>query len=540
LIEPSIKGNLIFSLNFIEFMKYLFLFLLLTIPVLTKAQPLFLDASFGNNGAAKSQTEGWRKIAYALAQQPDGKLLAAGTEYESNVQMYFLSLITRFLPDGSPDNSFGTNGSVRLVTGGKNSIEAIALQSDGKIVLAGNEYIIVEEGNPPSAHLLTRPFIARLNANGTLDNSFGINGIRRFDLLNIYLEQSFAAIAVLPNGQIIAGGTVGAAALEMMLICLNSDGSYNNNFGASGMGHYAMESGRNSELLDLAVQSDVGASESAALATSDDHVFAVARINADGTPDVSFGTQGTVLTQVSAGSNFIDDVAHKVVIQPDGKICLAGTARNALALARYNANGTPDITFGQNGTIRHEAHVNATGLAYRNGKLYTCGSIRTDDNMLDIAVSSFNADGSPDLTFAANGMQTTHIYNENYTHALLIQSDGKLVTAGSFRDANDQVGLLLTRFTAIQPTGIKSVQGEPMGIALYPNPTRDLLTLTFSNVTGVPQSDICIISTTGQITYRGKFNGRQMAIPVNDLAAGVYSLRVTTGAETQTLRFVKK
>jgi uncharacterized delta-60 repeat protein len=541
---PSKKLNLIFLLlNLSNFMKHLFFLLLLVIPIWTAAQPLFLDASFGSNGATISHTAGWSKEAYDLVQQPDGKLLTAGAEYEMNSEMYFLSIIARFLPDGSPDNNFGTNGSVRLLTGSKNAVEAIALQTDGKIVLAGNEYVV--QGNSPNVQLITIPFIARLNANGTLDNSFGNNGIHRLGLLDGYDGKSLAAIAVLPNGQIIAGGTVATADLKMMLICLNADGTYNNNFGVSGMGQYAMEIGEDAGLWDLAIQNDgkiilAGASGSAGLASADDRLFAVARINADGTPDASFGTQGTVVTQISSGTNFIEDIAHKVTILPDGKICLAGTARNVLALARYHPDGTPDITFGQNGTIRHEQHPNVTGLAFRNGKLYTCGSISANDNILDIAVSAFNTDGSPDVTFAPNGMHTAHIYDRNYTHALLVQSDGKLVTAGSFSDDNNQQGLLLTRFTTNAPTGITPAQGKQMSIALYPNPANDLLTLTFREVTTAPQGNICIISPSGQIVYSGQLKGHQTTIPVNNLAAGIYALRVTTGMETQTLKFVKR
>jgi uncharacterized delta-60 repeat protein len=457
--------------------------------------------------------------------------------------MYFLSIIARFLPDGSPDNSFGTNGSVRLLTGSKNAVDAIALQPDGKIVLAGNEYVV--QGNSPNVQLLTRPFIARLNANGTLDNSFGNNGIHRLDLLDAYVGKSLAAIAVLSNGQIIAGGTVAAAELKMMLICLHADGTYNNSFGVSGMAQYTMESGQDAGLWDIAIQNDgkiilAGASGSVSLTSQEDRLFAVARINANGTPDASFGTQGTVVTQISSGTNFITDVAHKVIIQPDGKICLAGTARNALALARYNIDGTPDITFGQNGTIRHEQHPNATGLAFHNGKLYTCGSISTNNDMLDIAVSAFNNDGSPDVTFASNGKHTAHIYDRNYTHALLVQSDGKLVTGGSFSDENNGQGLLLTRFTTNAPTGIEHINGQRMSIALYPNPASDLLTLTFRDAAVHPQGNICIISASGQMVYSNKLKGHQITIPVNHLAAGVYALRVTTGIESQTLKFVKK
>lgn len=526
-------------------MKRLFFLLLLSGPLLSFAQPLFLDSGFGNNGAATSQATGWSKVAHDLVQQPDGKLLAAGTEYEMNGQMYFQSLITRFLPNGSPDSSFGTNGSLRLVTGGKSSVEALALQPDGKIVLAGNEYMIQEQGNPPSAQLLSRPFIARLNANGTMDNTFGDNGIHRLSLLNVFLEKELAAITVLPNGKIIAGGTVGAASLKMMLICLNPDGTYSNTFGTAGMAQYTVENGQNAILWDMAVQNDgkivlAGTSSSASLASSDDLVFAMTRVNADGTLDASFGTQGGVITQVSPGQNFITDIAHKVTLLPDGRICLAGTARNALALARYHINGTPDLTFGQNGTVLHEQHPVATGLVSRNGKLYTSGSIQTNSNMLDIAISAFNADGSPDITFATNGMHTAHIYDRNYTHALLLQSDGKLVTGGSFNGSDDLRGLLLTRFTSNTPTSIKTADGQQVAVTLYPNPVSDLLILTFGNAPSALQGDIHILNVSGQIMYSGPLKGGQMSIPVNHLAAGVYAVRVTSGTEAQTVKFVKK
>jgi hypothetical protein len=160
--------------------------------------------------------------------------------------------------------------------------------------------------------------------------------------------------------------------------------------------------------------------------------------------------------------------------------------------------------------------------------------------MLDIAVSAFNTDGSPDVTFAPNGLYTAHIYDHNYTNALWVQSDGKLVTAGSFSDDNNQQGMLLTRFTTNAPTGIIPVQGKQMSIALYPNPANDLLTLTFREVTTPIQGNICIISASGQIVFSSQLNRPQMTIPVHHLAAGVYTLRVNTGMETQSLKFIKR
>lgn len=526
-------------------MKNLIPLLLLFLPMLTNAQPIALDPGFGNNGAATSQQAGWGKEAYDLVLQPDGKLLAAGITYETNGQFNYQSLITRFLPNGHLDSSFGTHGSVRFALADKNAAQAIALQPDGKILVACNKSVILQSGNPPSVQLLSRPFIARLNANGTFDNSFGTNGIQHLELLDPYPDKELAAIAVLPDGKILAGGSIIAAGINMMLLCLNADGSYNNNFGVSGIAEYSAGNDKYTTLSGMAVQADgkivmAGTAENTGPVMYGAKLFAVGRVNADGTADVSFGTQGMVVTQVSPGVQFIEDIAQEIILQPDGKICLAGAAGSKLALARYLANGAPDPTFGQNGTIIHAEHPAATGLVLNNGKLYTCGAIVQGYYTIDMSVSAFNADGSVDPAFAANGIRTFSIYQSNYTHALCLQPDGKLVTAGAFSDENDQQGLLLARFKTGGGTGIEHTNDIQANLLLYPNPAGDLLTLDFRNATVMPQGSVYIISASGQIVFNGKLKGHQMTIPVKHLASGIYAVRVHIGQDIQTLKFVKQ
>lgn len=526
-------------------MHYRFLLLLLALPLLSTAQPLFLDPGFGQNGAAISKTAGWGKEAYAMVRQPDGKLLVAGVEYERNGMLVQQSIITRFLPDGQPDNSFGANGSVRIVTGNKNGAQAISLQADGKIVVAANETITRQQGN--SVEILSRPFMARFNTNGSPDNSFGTGGIHRLEMLDAqFINKELAAITVLPDGKILAGGTcVTTAEIKMMLIRLNADGSYDNGFATSGLGQYIIQSGRDAGLRDMAVQSDgkiiiAGTSGSVSLPAIDDRSFALARINTDGTPDIAFGTQGVVVTRVSgtAGLDIID-IADKVALLPDGRICLAGSAGNMLGMARYLANGAPDLTFGQGGKLVQATHPPATGLVLHDGRLYTCGMLAVPDYMLDISLSAFNADGSADHTFAPNGMRTAHIYSHNYTHALLAQPDGKIVTAGAFSNGDNDGGLMLTRFARERPTGIAPAKELQATMALYPNPAGELLTLAFKDAATLPQGNINIISSSGQLVYSGKFKGHRTELRVSHLAAGMYALRISTGNEVQTLKFTK-
>ncbi|WP_162902749.1 T9SS type A sorting domain-containing protein [Taibaiella koreensis] len=530
-------------------MKYKLLLLLLSIPVLTTAQSLSLDSGFGDNGAATTQNTSWGQEAYNMIRQPDGKLLVVGVEYtKGNVPYTYHSLISRFLPNGQPDNSFGVNGSVRIETGNKNSAQALSLQADGKIVIAGDETIIHEYGNPPSAEIISKPFIARLLPNGALDNSFGTNGIHGLDVLDTYFSnKELATIAVQPDGKIVAGGTgVAVAEAKMYLVRLHTDGTYDNSFGTSGLGQYTIENGKNAALWDMAIQSDnriilAGATGSANLPSAEDMSFALARINTDGTPDISFGTQGSVSTRLTTDYALeIVDVAYRVILSPDGKICVAGAAGSRLGMARYLANGTPDPTFGQNGKIVHPQHPAGEGLVWRDGKLYTCSSVTVADYTTDISISAFNADGSTDNSFAPNGKMTTHIFQNNYAHTLLAQPDGKLLTAGAFSDEDRKGGFLLTRFRSAGANGISGTKGGQLSLSLYPNPASDLLILSCSNAGSSLQGDIAIISASGQSVYAAKLTGSRTTIPVSQLAAGVYGLRVSTGTGIQTLSFVKK
>lgn len=524
-------------------MKKLLLLLSLSLPVFTFAQPLSLDAGFGNNGAAISLQTGWSKIAHDLVRQPDGRILAAGMEYERDNQFNYQSLVTRFLPDGKIDSSFGTHGSVRFDLAGKNTVQAIALQPDGKIVLACNESIIIGGGN--AVQLLSRPFIARLNANGTFDNSFGNNGIHRLEVLDAYTDKELAEVVVLPDGKILAGGSVVGSGINMLLLCLNTDGSYNNNFGVSGKAEYSAGTDKYTTLWDMAVQADgkiviAGSAENAGTVMPGARLFTLGRVHATGMPDAAFGIQGMVVTQVSPGLQFIEDIAKKVALQPDGKICVAGVAGNKLALARYLSNGSPDPAFGQNGTIIHEQHPAATGLVLSNGKLYTSGAIVQNNYTIDLSLSAFDTDGSPDLTFAPEGNLTFNIYKNNYTHALLLQPDGKLVTGGSFSDDNDQGGMLLSRFKPGNSTSIDPGEITPAAWTIYPSPADDVLNLAIRNKKTFADGDLYIFSASGRVVYTAKLKGQQMTVPVKHLAAGIYALRISSGKDSQTLKFVKK
>ncbi|MGF1473416.1 MAG: hypothetical protein ACFB50_16975, partial [Rubrobacteraceae bacterium] len=170
--------------------------------------------------------------------------------------------------------------------------------------------------------------------------------------------------------------------------------------------------------------------------------FAVARYNSDGTPEPNFGTNGIVTTDVGGNG---DSAAEDVALRPDGKIVAAGFANagsdREFAVARYNADGTLDTTFGTNGTVTTDVgtgNSGAGGVALQeDGKIVAAGSAFTGSGD-EFAVVRYNAVGTLDTTFGTNGTVTTDVggNGDSFARDLALQEDGKIVAAGGARTSS--------------------------------------------------------------------------------------------------------
>jgi len=189
--------------------------------------------------------------------------------------------------------------------------------------------------------------VARYNANGNLDLNFGLGGFRLFDLGPLGAELA-ENVVVQSNGAIVLSGPhtkPGESVREQhtAVVRLDSGGDPDASFGTAGV--LVVDNRKVSD--GLAVQSDgrivlVGEAGTATLGVSQ---FSTMRLNTNGTPDSSFGTDGRVNTAITAQS----DTAKAVALQADGKIVVAGSSANQLnrnfAAVRYNTNGTLDASF---------------------------------------------------------------------------------------------------------------------------------------------------------------------------------------------------
>jgi len=325
------------------------------------------------------------------------------------------NLSTSLLKDGDLDATFGNDGKVITDFGGNDSGNAVALQKDGKIVVAGDSGLY-----PPCDFA-----VARYNTNGSLDFTFGIEGKVTTDLGGA--TDIGNAVALQKDGKIVVAGQSDAEGDNDFAIArYNTDGSLDLTFGMGGK--VTTDFGGIDRGLAVTLQKD-GKIVVAGFASND---FAVARYNMDGSLDLTFGTGGKVTTDF--GGN---DSGNAVVLQKDGKIVVAGTSGGDFAIARYNTDGSLDLTFGDNGTVTTDFGGNfdrgrAVALQ-KDGKTVVAGGAPSG-----FGIARYNTDGSLDLTFGMEGKVITDFgVGSEEGYGVALQKDGKVVVAGAVSDLSN-------------------------------------------------------------------------------------------------------
>ena len=326
--------------------------------------------------------------------------------------------------DGDLDPTFGIGGKV--VTDFNNStdwLSRIAVQPDGKIVAIGD------------THPSHRGALARYNPDGTLDATFG-NGGKVITVANV--RESANGLLILPDGKIMISGSISLPSefdSSFALLRFNSDGSVDPTFGNGGtvMTNIAEA---DDYAYAIARQSDgkiVAAGRRGIQFNPTEqrkgHV-ALARYNPDGSLDATFGNGGTVENNFGQG---LESYALELIIQPDGKLVIAGESAYAFLVARYNSNGTLDTTFGNGGFREVNFGTDSWDhgrdvVLQADGKIILVGIAEINSPYDSFAVARFNPDGSLDQSFG-NGGKVVMI-NQGDLEAAVLQSDGKLIALG--------------------------------------------------------------------------------------------------------------
>jgi uncharacterized delta-60 repeat protein len=401
-----------------------------------------LDPKFGHGGKVFTHIGFGDRVA-SLAFQPDGKIIAAGASGSRGIFYSSDFAIVRYNVDGSLDTNFGAGGKVTTdFFDYEDYINAVALQTDGKIVAAGR----ARDG------ALAYFGLARYNKDGSLDSTFGSGGKVVTSFFG-YGDDAHA-LAIQPDGKIVVAGSDFSSndGADFGLARYNTDGSLDLTFGAGGKVH--TDFGSFSLITCIALQPDgkiVAGGDTINKDTNND--FALARYNKDGSLDASFGAGGKVVTDFVRQPDFVAGLA----LQSDGKIVLAGDVStetsprsdvDGFGLARYNKDGSLDSTFGSGGKVITEGDlIAAYAVAIQpNGKIIAAGlAIRNRTNG-DFALARYNSNGSLDPGFGSAGIITTDFTPSDQAFAMGFQSDGKVVAGGAAYEAQVGNGFALARY----------------------------------------------------------------------------------------------
>lgn len=313
-----------------------------------------LDPSFGTAGLVETKIAPTYNLTYdAVAVQADGKILAAGAaDFQMSSRSYDFTVV-RYMPDGSVDTTFGANGSTAIDFGSANFTadypRSLAVLGDGRILVSGYS----ETGAVGSTDKFA---VARLNADGTLDTTFGSGGKVSVDMRSTGAQPG-AGSPLAGNKAIVVGYSPqsgGSSPNDLAAVQLAPDGALDPTFADAGkllLGLPAAVPGAPGAVTVLVDPSGRlllgGGSPSGA-------DFMIARLTPSGGLDPTFGNAGVVATDFNGRS----DSVNKLLLQDDGRVVAHGVsllpnaiATAGIALARYLPNGALDTSFGSSGRV---------------------------------------------------------------------------------------------------------------------------------------------------------------------------------------------
>jgi uncharacterized delta-60 repeat protein len=366
-------------------------------------------ASLGTaaQGSNSATSRGSTDLANALVVAQDGKLVAAGLSTRRGRAF----ALARYTPDGELDRSFGTGGKVLTPFGAPSyaGANSVAVTPNGKITAGGYGYV--------HSKISSDFVLARYTAAGRLDRTFGEGG-----KVVTRSGQGVRALALQRDGKLVAVGAT--YNWRFAVVRYTRAGALDRSFGRGGTAVTDFGARSRSSAEAVAIQPNGRIVVAGYTFRGTKTNFAVARYKANGTLDRRFGSGGRVVTEIGEGFS----EASAIVIQPDGKLVVAGDA----GLVRYDAHGELDSAFGLEGVAVPKAGGPSALAIQRDHKLVTAGTHRGGRHGYNaFALARFLEDGSPDESFGRGGWLRTEIQTQASANAVVARPDGKLVAAGT-------------------------------------------------------------------------------------------------------------
>lgn len=390
-------------------------------------------------------------MLFDVVSLPDGKTLAAGKVGPTDGSSSQVAVI-RFNANGSVDSSFGTAG---IYTGSflTTSFDIkLALDSAGRVIVAGNTGGFFGGGNFQ---------IIRLTSAGALDTGFGTSGQTTIDF---GVQDELKDVAVDSGDRIVAVGKTrpGGTTSNFAIARLTSAGALDSSFSGDGLASVDIGNFNNDRegAREVRIQSDgkivVGGDTINASAAVDQ---AVVRLNDNGSLDTTFGGGDGIVTlnpgvdelgppaNPGGGDQDQDDFGS-MGLQSDGKIIVAGTTEiqestvdRQITVVRLNTNGTLDSSFGGNGiyvlnplpTFSERHDLTADMTIQQDDKIVLVNGYSDSSTFSDVSmVTRLNADGTYDSGFGTNGVRTLSVFDpagfpDEKAGAVAIEADGNIV-----------------------------------------------------------------------------------------------------------------
>ncbi|RDB06872.1 3-coathanger stack domain-containing protein [Runella aurantiaca] len=349
-----------------------------------------LDNTFSTDGKVVFSYSGLTAQANAVAIQSDGKIVVVGQVHDtSDPNKLYDFVILRYLPNGNIDNTFNGTGSIRTHASLNDFYYDVAVQTDGKIVVAGSQ----------NSQFVVRRYLST----GTLDADFGSAGT----VFGVF-QGVARGVALQPDGKIVVGGYTWefmAPDRDFGVMRLNANGTLDNTFDTDGKAITDIGNSTDDYAYDLAVQEDGKIVLAGKIwnGTSDD--VALVRYNENGSLDLNFNDTGKQTTSINPG----DDRGNAITLQPNGDIVVGGTTRTpAYSYEVILLDGTRAII-----------------------------DVPAND---DFVVLVYQSDGDLNTLFSGDGIRTIPFTEGKHDkgNTMLLQNDGKIIVAGSVHNGTNE------------------------------------------------------------------------------------------------------
>jgi uncharacterized delta-60 repeat protein len=381
------------------------------------------DTGFGINGVVTASYRSGLNGLMGLDLQDDGKILLTGA-YQGTPETDFEYLLMRLNADGTPDTTFGPLGNGAVLNDfsfneAANGPNDIAIQADQKIIVLGSA--ITQNNGRDFA-------VIRYNTDGSIDNTFGDGGVQFVNFIPTANTDNGSKVKIQTDGKILVVGYSGPVpSYDLSVARLNTDGSLDATFGNNGKVTYDLGGADRDMCVAVTDENEIFVGGTMNYNNYQNTKAIILKLKADGTKDTTFGDNGQITIAIG------DDPHERLgnlLVQEDGKILVGANAVQDILVFRYTADGLPDTTFNSTGSVTVSTTnpmeiVNDIALQ-NDGKIVVAGATLYSSNDWDFAVTRFAGN---DLSTVTASAQTFSIYPNPAASILNIEGNFELKSA---------------------------------------------------------------------------------------------------------------